>query len=166
MIRYALINDNEVKEIAIVETEEEILPYLSRFQNVLESANAQKGWLFNGARVFPAVDAASLDFVLSQVYDPLVVEFENIRRKFIGENIFWNIDQLNKTKAVADFMEPIEKWFNRYSPKQTLEEIEKAKILLNSDPVLAANLAPFITIDRLTWYATSILTALAKIKGN
>lgn len=165
MIRFACILDNEVKNIISVETEDELSPILAQYQAIVQSDIAERGWKFDGTRVFPSVSKESVDWALSVVYDPLTIEFAKIKRQFIGENIFWKITEQGKTRLVGDFMEPIEKWFNRIAPIEAITEVEIAKAKLAADPALATSLSPFVTIDRLNWYKSSILAAVAKTKG-
>lgn len=169
MFSFALVNDDVVQSILETEVWDDILPHLRLYQNVIETTDhikkPQKGWKLSGGNLIPSVDRGTVQYVLDQVYDPLVHEFEEIRRQFIGENIFWGINFLNKTRIVGDFMEPIEKWFNRTAPIEAITEIEKAKAILLADQTLSDSLYPFVTVDRLNWYKTSILKAVAKTQG-
>lgn len=160
----AIVDNNtciEVKEL----TEEEYLSVSYLHQIVLDITDMVpspvKGWTFDGLKLIPPVSSDTAEYICLTVYDPMVEGFRKIKRQFIGENILWGISQLGKTRAVGDFMEPIEKWFSRVAPLETIVEIEIAKGRLLADSALANSLTPFVTIDRLNWYKTEILKVVS-----
>lgn len=162
-MKCALIQDFEVRAVVELSTEAEVQEYAQRFQSVYDITGIvpepKVGWLFNGGRLFPPSNADQAELVCLAIYDPMKAKFEILKRRFIGENILWGISQLGKTRAVADFMAPIQVWFDRVAPIEVVVELEIAKAKLAADESLQATLAPFITLDRLNWYKAEVLKA-------
>lgn len=159
----AIINDymvTAVEELSDTQYAEKI-QYNQMIIDITNTIPKPKAtWLFDGMNFFPPLGWDETELITQTVYDPMVEKFKKIRRRFIGENIAWGINQTGKTEAVADFMETIEKWFNRAAPLVTIKYIEIAKAQLQADPELSANLTPFVTVDRLNWYKIEILKSI------
>lgn len=162
-MKCAIVNDWQVTEIADL-TDQQIQERALLCQAVIsiegQSPLPAVGWALSGNRLFPPVYGSQVDYVISMIYEPVKKFADDLNRVFIAENIAWGITQLGKTRVVGDFMEPIEKWWRRYSMYEVVQEIESAKVRLQSDPVLAAELAPFVTVSRLDSYRLQILKHL------
>lgn len=162
-MKYALIQDFEVRAVVELSTEAEVQEHAQRFQSVYDITEMvpepKIGWIFAGGKILPPITADQAELVCLTIYDPMKAKFEILKRRFIGENILWGISQLGKTRAVADFMAPIQIWFDRVAPIEVVTEIEIAKAKLIADQPLQAMLAPFITTARLDWYKLEVLKA-------
>lgn len=161
----ALIDSNYVVvDIRELTSEEVTNKYSQLYPIIIDISNISPipslGWIFNGQTIIPPQNWDQMELVCSTIYDPLLLKFSKIKRRFIGENIAMGIAQSGKTEAVGNFMAPIELWFERVAPFPTIKYIEIAKLQLQNDPDLAANLAPFITVARLDNYKLQILQAL------
>ena len=161
-MKCALVQDFQVVDIQVL-SEAEYLESAKVFQIVVNIEGTVpepvKGWAFDGNKFLPPIGTDAAELVCLNVYDPLVVKLNKVRRRFIGENIAWGITQAGKTRAVGDFMKDVELWFGRSSVYEVVQEIEKCKIALQNDSTLAASLAPFVTISRLDSYKFNVLQA-------
>lgn len=159
----AIVQDWQVVEVADLSEEAVQLRALSAQAVVgidgLSPAPAV-GWMLAGNRLVPPVYGDQVEYVMNAVYDPVKKFAEALNRKFIAENIAWGITQMGKTRAVGDFMEPVEKWWKRFSMFEVIQELEIAKAKLQADSALAASLAPFVTVSRLDSYKLQILKYL------
>lgn len=163
-MKFAIVNDYYVSEIVETDVEQDVFDLYGTSQAIINidglSPEPQKNWSFDGTKLNAPLTSQQIEAVAGLYYDPIVNGFNAIKRRFIAENIALGINQKNKTRIVAEFMQPIQTWFDRYAPYPTIEEIEKAKLRLKNDSALKVNLAPFITIGRLDWYKEEILKAI------
>lgn len=162
-MKYAIVNDYQVVEVSEL-SDEQIQGRAVSAQAVIcidgLSPLPSIGWTLSGNKLLPPVFGSQVDYVMTVIYDPVKQFAEGLSRQFIAENISWGVTQLGKTRAVGDFMEPIEKWWKRYSMFEVIQELEVAKGRLQADPALAASLAPFVTATRLDEYKLKILKYL------